>query len=144
MILIILAISSRGYSMISEAELQGQSSGFMSKITSDNPDFKQKITEYLNGVIKSNNSAIKLIDKFGLFIFDCKKNGVVIHKTRFYHYKDTFFIFILFRDRQEGEYTLFLEYEFSRSANTCTLMNIYFSLVFHEKKEEIENFFRYR
>ncbi len=145
LMIILLFSGTRGISAsISESELQGISSGFLSKLISDSPDYRQSITECMNGIIKGNNSAIKLIDKMGLFLYDSKKKGITVSRTRFYFNKGTFFILILFRDRQEGEYSLFLEYEYNSSGNLCSLKEIYFSLLFNEKKEEMENFFKFR
>ena len=131
-------------SEISEEELQRYSSGFLSKVIRDNPGFKLKIEEFLNGVVKGNNSGIKLIDKFGLFVYDSRKNGVRVSKTRFFYSKNIFLLFVVFKDKQEGEYTLFLEYKYNRRKKVCNLKDVYFSLVFNEKREDIENFFKYR
>ena len=51
---------------------------------------------------------------------------------------------LVFKDKNEGEYLLHLEYHYEDSNNVCILLDVYFSLVFGEKKEQIEKFFRYR
>ncbi len=141
--LLILA-GSNSYSAISEKELKKYGNSFLTKIIKDNPGYKRKIIKFMNGIIRSDNSGIKLIDKFALFIYDSKKNGIYVNKAKFLYDNDLFYLFIVFKDKEEGEYTLFLEYKFNRKNNICTLKDVYFSLVFNEKKENIENFFRYR
>jgi hypothetical protein len=130
---------------ISESELEKLSSSIMKKIVSDNENDRSAIREYLNGVVVGNNSGMKLINKLALFVLNSNRNGVKLHKTLFFQSKeDTFILLMVFNDEEKEEYLLHLEYSFEKRRKVCTLKDVYFSLVFGEKKEQVDNFFRFR
>lgn len=129
-----------------ESELEKLSSLIMNKIISDNKNDSPAIREYLNGVVVGNNSGMKLIDKLALFLFNSNREGVKLHKALFLRdrKKDEFMLFLVFSDKEKEEYLLHLHYSFERRKKVCVLKNVYFSLVFGEKKEQVDNYFRYR
>ncbi len=130
---------------IRESELEKLSSSIMKKIVNDNENDSPAIREYLNGVVVGKNSGMKLIDKLALFVFNSNKNGVKLRKTLFFqNRKDEFMLILVFSDEEKEEYLLHLEYSFEKRRKVCTLRDVYFSLVFGEKKVQVENFFRYR
>jgi hypothetical protein len=130
---------------IRESELEKMSSSILKKIISDNKDESPAIREYLNGVVVGNNSGMKLIDKLALFVLNSNKNGVKLHRTLFFqNRKESFMLLLVFNDEEQEEYLLHLTYSFEKRRKICTLKDIYFSLVFGEKKEQVDNFFRYR
>jgi hypothetical protein len=130
---------------IRESELEKMSSSILKKIISDNKDESPAIREYLNGVVVGNNSGMKLIDKLALFVLNSNKNGVKLHRTLFFqNRKESFMLLLVFNDEEQEENLLHLTYSFEKRRKICTLKDIYFSLVFGEKKEQVDNFFRYR
>jgi hypothetical protein len=129
---------------IKESELEKLSSSIMKKIVSGNENDSSAIREYLNGVVVGNNSGMKLIDKLALFVFNSKKNGVKLHKTLFFQNRNEFMLLLIFSDEEKEEYLLHLQYSFEKKRKVCTLKNVYFSLLFGEKKEQVDHFFRYR
>jgi hypothetical protein len=133
------------HARISERELRDYSSSFLSMIIRDNRSYKARITECLNGMIKNGNAGMRLLDKFGLFIYDSRKQGICLKKSRFFYNDGQFNLFLIFEDDYDGQlYTLYLEYEYRSKERLCILKDVYFSLVFDEKMKNIEKFFKYR
>jgi hypothetical protein len=130
---------------ISERELKHYSSHFLSRVIEDNREYERNIIECLSGVVKDNGAGMRLMDKFGLFLYESRKQGVVITKTRFFYHEHRFSLFIVFEDDYDGQlYTLYLEYAYNRKKRTCSLKDVYFSLVFDEEMKRIERFFKRR
>ncbi len=133
------------HARISERELSDYSSSFLSMLIRDNRSYKARITECLNGMIKNGNAGMRLLDKFGLFIYDSRKQGICLKKSRFFYNDGQFNLFLIFEDDYDGQlYTLYLEYEYRSKERLCILKDVYFSLVFDEKMKNIEKFFKYR
>lgn len=134
-----------GHAKISERELREYSSSFLSMVISDNRGYKERIIECLNGMIKNGTAGMRLLDKFGLFIYDSRKQGICLKRSRFFYNDGHFSLFLIFEDDYDGQlYTLYLEYEFRSAERRCILKDVYFSLVFDEKMKNIEKFFKYR
>ncbi len=130
---------------IKESELEKVSSSVLKKIVDDNNVYSSSVREYLNGVVVGNNTGMKLIDKLALFVMNSNKNGVTLRKTTFLPGRENeFMLLLVFSDEEKEEYLLHLEYSFEKQKKVCTLKGVYFSLVFGEKKEQVDNFFRYR
>ncbi len=130
---------------ISERELRNHSSLFLSRVIEDNREYERNIIECLSGVVKNGGAGIRLMDKFGLFLYESRKRGIAITKARFFYHENRFSLFIIFEDDYDGQlYTLYLEYEYNRQKRTCSLKDVYFSLVFDEEMKRIERFFKRR
>ncbi len=128
---------------ISEKKLNHYNSYFTNRMIKDNPEKKSIILQCLDSIVDSDNTGIRLIDKFGIFINDMKKNNIKIHRTRFLGSGNTYHFFITFRDTGDGQmYSLFLEYKFASNMKHCRLKDSCFSLVFKDKLEDIKHFFQ--
>jgi hypothetical protein len=133
------------HARISESELKNYSAEFLSMVIGDNRGYKSIITECLNGMIKNGSAGMRLLDKFGLFIYESRKEGICLKKARFFSADGQFSLFLIFEDDYDGQlYTLYLEYEYRRKEKICILKDVYFSLVFDEKMKKVEEFFKYR
>lgn len=127
---------------IKENNLQQYKAAFRAKVISDNPGKEQEITRCLEGMIREGGAGVRLIDKFGLFLYDSNSNNLVLDRVRFIR-DGSSSIFILFlKDRSDGQsYTLYLEYVFSASKGTYVLGEIYFSKVFENRADSVREFF---
>jgi len=133
------------YAKISAEELNRYSNAFIVKLKKDNKNYNAEINKYLKGMIKDGNAGIRLADKLGLFLYNCRSQQISVRKTRFFINNRTFYLFIVLQEVQdEQEYTLYLEYEYDEKGNSCLLKDIYFSMILKEKMNEIEKFFRVR
>lgn len=98
----------------------------------------------MKGLVLEGRMGIALLDKFGLFFSTMEKKGVDINRIRCYGRDDLFSLFFIMKDRTDDQlYTLFLEYEYGKGGR-CTLKDIYFSIVFEERMNEIRSFFETR
>lgn len=129
---------------ISEKTLAQYKSAFMARIVEDNPDYEGRIRTFMKGLVLEGRMGIALLDKFGLFFSTMEKKGVDINRIRCYGRDDLFSLFFIMKDRTDDQlYTLFLEYEYGKGGR-CTLKDIYFSIVFEERMNEIRSFFETR
>jgi hypothetical protein len=142
--LLVICCTAHTSAKISEKTLAQYKSAFMARAIEDNPDYESRIRRYLKGVVLDGRVGIALLDKFGLFLNNMEKKGVDIARIRFYGRDDLFCLFFTMKDRKDDQlYTLFLEYEYGKGGK-CTLRDIYFSIVFEERMNEIRSFFETR
>jgi len=133
---------SRTEAKMSEGELKEYCSAFLSRTINDNPEQEKRIRECLGSMIKRGGSGIRLLDRFGLFYYDCKKHGVRLNRVRFYSSGGVFAFFIVMDETKDAQiYNLFVEFEMDGSRGGCSLKEIYFSMVFEEKMKGIREFF---
>jgi hypothetical protein len=141
---IVICCTSPSSAKISEKNLSQFNSAFMARVIEDNPDYESRIRRFLKGSIMEGRMGIPLLDKFGLFLSNMEKKGVAINLIRFYSQDNLFCLFFVMKDRKDDQlYTMFLEYEYGKGGN-CTLRDIYFSIVFGERMNEIKAFFETR
>ena len=144
-LLTILILSLSGISDavdISEKRLRQYSSRFFSKLIKDNKKSESKIRECLNVVVSGRRSGIRLLDKFGMFLFKSAKQGICLNRAMFFYGSSFFCIFMVMEDDYDGQvYTLYIEYRYNSRSRSCALKDIYFSLVFEEKMKEIKKYF---
>ena len=127
---------------VGEGELSGYKSIFLKKIISGNPGREQEIRRCLDGVIRDGKSGVKLIDKFGLFLYDSKRNGLSLEKIKFIHDGRFYIFMIILKDNSDGGiYNLYLEYTYDSGRGSFRLSDIYFSMVFGEKIKSVSEFF---
>ena len=69
---------------VGEGELSGYKSMFLKKIIANNPDRESEIRKCLDGLIKDGSSGVRLIDKFGLFLYDSRKNGLSLERIKYF------------------------------------------------------------
>ena len=127
---------------IKENNLQQYKTAFRTKVVSDNPGKEQEINRSLEGMIREGGAGVRLIDKFGLFLYDSSSNNLVLDRVKFI--KDgRSSIFVLFlRDEADGQtYSLYLEYVFNAGNGTFILGEIYFSKVFEDRVDSVREFF---
>ena len=129
---------------ITEKTLSQHRTTFLDRVIEDNPDYESRIRMVMKGVILEGRKGISLLDKFGLFLGNMEKKGIDISMIRFYGREDRFCLFFVMKDRKDDQpYTMFLEYDFGPGGK-CALRNIYFSIVFEERMNEIKAFFETR
>jgi len=129
-----------GYPQISEGAMAGYSGAVLSKIVNENPDAGAKIRLCLSGLLKDGASGMRLIDKLGLFLYDSKKHGMSLEKSRFYSRDSLFSLHLVMKDKNDSQqYSLYLEYDYN--GGQCVLKDAYFSMVFDEKLKQIKRFF---
>ncbi|MFC1670713.1 hypothetical protein ACFL20_09995 [Spirochaetota bacterium] len=144
-VLAVMLFQGLSFAKISEKELKRYNSTFLNIILDGNKSNKSQIRRLLNGVVKNEDGGIRIIDKFGLFMYDCQKNSIVLKKAKFFHSDSVYHFFLILEDINDKQlYTLYLEYGYDYQKRSYHLMDIYFSLVFNEKMKEIEKFFKYR
>lgn len=129
---------------ISEKSLAQYKSAFLGRVIEDNPDYESRIRRFMKGMIMEGRMGISLLDKFGLFLSNMEKKEVSINRIRFYSQDDQFSLFFVMKDQKDDQlYTMFLEYEYGKGGN-CILKEIYFSIVFEERMNDIKGFFETR
>lgn len=129
---------------LSEKALAHHKSALLSSVIDDNPEREADIRAFFNGMVLEGNMGIRLLDKFGIFMSNMEKKGIEIQRTRFFRQEDMYTLFLVMKDgKDEQLYTLFLEYEYGGKGR-CVLKNIYFSIVFEERMNEIRSFFKAR
>ncbi len=142
--LLLVCCVSLSSAKISEKSLEQFKSAFLGRVIEDNPDYESKIRRFMKGTIMEGRMGISLLDKFGLFLSNMEKKEVTVNRIRFYSQDDLFCLFLIMKDQKDGQlYTLFLEYEYGKGGN-CTLKEIYFSIVFEERMNDIKKFFETR
>lgn len=139
----ILLVSAMAYSAdIKEKQLQQYKSAFMTKVLADNPGKEQEITRCLEGMIREGGAGVRLIDKFGLFLYDSSSNSLALDRVKFIRDGGSSIFIVFLRDEADGRsYSLYLEYVFNPSRGTYTLGEICFSKVFEERVDSVRDFF---
>lgn len=129
---------------LSEKGLAQHKAAILSRVIDDNPEQDADIRTLFNGTVMEGNMGIRLLDKFGIFMSNMEKKGIEIRSTRFYRKDDVFTLFFVMKDGKDDQlYNLFLEYGYGRKGR-CVLKDIYFSIVFEERMNEIRSFFEAR
>ncbi len=127
---------------LKENELDWYKNKFREKVLNDNPGRESEIRKSLEGMVKVGGAGVKLIDKFGLFLYDSRRNNLVLEKVKFFRDGSSSIFIISLRDESDEQlYSLFLEYVYSSSRGTFSLGEIYFSKVFEEKMTSVREFF---
>ena len=127
---------------VGEGELSGYKSLFLKKIISENPDRETEIRRCLEGLIKDGSSGVRLIDKFGLFLYDSRNNNLSLEKIKYIRDGNLYIFLITLKDNQDGGlYNLFLEYSYESGRGAYRLTDISFSMVFAEKIKSVSEFF---
>jgi hypothetical protein len=130
---------------ISESKLRMYRNAVLSRIIEDNPDREMRIRELMDGTVSHGKSRIRLLDKFALFYADMVRRGISMAKARYAEEGALRVLFFVFDDdRDDQQYTLYLEYTFNRSGRQCVLKDIYFSVVFAERMKELKKYFMTR
>lgn len=127
---------------IGEGELSSYKSQFLKKIISNNPEKESEIRRCLDGIIKDGSSGVRIIDKFGLFLYDSRNNGLAMEKIKYFHDGSANFFMITLKDNADGSlYNLFLEYTYESGRGAYRLSDISFSMVFADKMKSVSEFF---
>jgi hypothetical protein len=114
---IIIFISSALYGDITKRELDFWNSKFLSMIISDNPSQEEEIRKVLNSIIRYNKSGYRLLDRFGLFLYETNANNITIQRINFFSDKKKAIFYIIFKESSgESLYCLYLQYEKSGSS----------------------------
>jgi len=127
---------------IGEKELDIYRSAFIQKAIRDNPDREADIRSCLQGMIRQGGAGIRLMDKFGLFMYDSSSSGLLMERIRFIRDGKSSFFIIILKDRADSRmYSLFLEYIYSPADGSYSLGEIYFSGLFTERMNSVREFF---
>ena len=127
---------------VGEGELANYKSMFIKKILSNNPDRESEIRRCLDGIIRDRNSGVRLIDKFGLFLYDSSKNNLNLEKIKYFHDGQAYIFMITLKDNADGAlYNLFLEYIYEPGRGAFKLSDISFSTVFADRIKSVTEFF---
>jgi len=127
---------------VGEGELSNYKSLFIKKILSGSPERESEIRRCLDGIIRDRNSGVRLIDKFGLFLYDSSKNNLSLEKIKYFHDGQAYIFMITLRDNSDGAlYNLFLEYAYEPRRGAFRLSDISFSTVFADRIKSVTDFF---
>jgi hypothetical protein len=127
---------------VGEGELSVYKSLFLKKIISNNPDRESEIRKCMDGIIKDGSSGVRLIDKFGLFLYDSRNNGLSLEKIKYIRDGHLYVFMITLKDNADGGlYNLFLEYSNDAGRGSFKLTDISFSMVFADKIKSVTEFF---
>ena len=127
---------------VGEGELSSYKSLFLKKIISDNPDRESGIRRCMDGIIKDGSSGVRLIDKFGLFLYDSRKNNLNMERIKYFRDGNINFFMITLKDNADNSiYNLFLEYTYESGRGAFKLTDISFSMVFADKIKSVSEFF---
>lgn len=127
---------------IKEGQLEQYKSAFREKVISDNPGSEAEIKKCLNGMIKEGGAGVRLIDKFGLFLYDSSRGSILLERVRFISDGTKAIFIVILKDGEDGQaYSLYLEYIYNSSKGTYTLGDIYFSRIFEERMDSVREFF---
>ena len=131
-----------GKGAISEKQLRKNNERMLHVITRDNPHHREAIGHLIRLNIGKKSSGARLIDRFGIFLQDCRDNSIDILRTWFYRSPDYFTIFIKMKDRRDDQhYLLYLYFHYNRRAQSCELKDISFGPDFEEKKTVLKRLF---
>lgn len=127
---------------IGEGELSNYKSVFLKKIIANNPEREQEIRRCMEGFIRDGRSGMRLIDKFGLFLYDSRKSNLTLDKIRYFHDGAAYIFMITLKDNADGAlYNLFLDYRYETGRGAYRLADISFSMVFAERMKSVTEFF---
>jgi|GEM_PF-670454 len=127
---------------ISEKQLKKNNERMLSVITRDNPHHREAIGHLIRLNIGKKSSGARLIDRFGIFLQDCRVNSIDIMRTWFYRSPEHFTIFLKMKDRSDNQhYLLYLYFHYNRRAQSCELRDISFGPDFEEKKTVLKRLF---
>jgi len=144
LVLVITCVVLASNAKLSEKDLAHYRSAIQSRVIDDNPEREEEIRTFFNGMVMEGNRGIRLLDKFGIFMSNMDKKEIEIQRTRFYRQESVYTLFFVMKDRKDSQlYTLFLEYEYGKKER-CVLKDVYFSIVFEERMNDIKSFFEAR
>lgn len=127
---------------IGEGELSSYKSQFLKKIISNNPDRESEIRRCMDGIIKDGSSGVRLIDKFGLFMYDSRRNNLDMERIKYFRDGNRYFFMVTLKDNADGSlYNLFLEYTYESGRGAYRLSDISFSMVYADKIKSVSEFF---
>jgi len=127
---------------IGEGELSGYKSLFLKKIISNNPDKESEIRKCMGGIIRDGSSGVRLLDKFGLFLYDSRRNGLALEKIKYFRDGHIYIFMITLKDNADSSlYNLFLEYSYDSGRSAFKLTDISFSMVFADRIKSVTEFF---
>jgi len=127
---------------VGEGELADYKSLFLKKIISNNPDRESEIRRCMDGIIKDGTSGVRIIDKFGLFLYDSRNNGLALEKIKYFRDGHNYIFMITMKDNADGGlYNLFLEYTYDSGRSAFKLSDISFAMVFSDKIKSVSEFF---
>jgi hypothetical protein len=127
---------------LGEGELSSYKSLFMKRIIAGNPGRESDIRRCMDGIIKDGSAGVRLIDKFGLFLYDSRRNGLALEKIKFLRDGHLYIFMITLKDNADGAlYNLFLEYSYDSGRGAYSLTDISFSMVFSDKIKSVSEFF---
>ncbi|MCL1864239.1 MAG: hypothetical protein FWF73_00310 [Spirochaetes bacterium] len=130
------------FAAIKESEISNYKAAFLRKILASNPNKETEIRRCMDGFIKNNNSGIRLIDKFALFLYDCDNKGLSVEKIKFYKDGNVNLFIITLKDKSDnGIYSLSLEYTYISAKGSFELSDISFSMIFPDKIKGAAQFF---
>ncbi len=103
------------------------------------------IAELMGGMLVSGDAGMSLSDRLGMFLYDTKRHGISLTGVRFFSRDEIYALFLIMQDDADKQlYNLYLEYALDRTRNRCLLREIYFSMVFEERMNDIKGFFESR
>lgn len=127
---------------IGEGELSGYKTQFLKKIISNNPEREPEIRRCMDGIIKDGSSGVRLIDKFGLFLYDSRRNNLDMERIKYFRDGNRYIFMITLKDNTDASlYNLFLEYTYESGRGAYKLTDISFSMVFADKIKSVSEFF---
>jgi len=127
---------------VREGELSNYKSQFIKQVIQNNPDRESEIRRCMDGVIREKYSGVKLIDKFGLFLYDSSKNNLTLDKIKYFRDGQAYIFMITLKDNADGAvYNLFLEYVYEPGRGSFKLADISFSMVFADRMKSVTEFF---
>ena len=130
------------YAGVKEKDLERYRNVFTAKILKDNPGREREIRAFLNGIVKKGGGGSVIADKFALFMYDSSVNRLTAEKINFFRYGNSTTLFIVLRDESDsGLYNLYLEYIYSKSGDSYSLGDIYFSMIFSDRIDSVRAFF---
>ena len=139
---LLLWISPLSGAEISEREFTENGLFFQAILTQDNPGMEENIRAHLYSSLASRGRGVRLIDRFGLFMYDCRRNSIDISRAKYYPEADAFSIFMVLTDRNDGQkYTCFMDFSYDSRRRISTVRDIYFSLVFTDRISTLRELF---
>ncbi len=136
-IMLMLLICVNAAADIGEGELSSYKSSFMKKVLSNNPGKDDEIRKTLSCLIKDGNSGVRLIDKFGLFLYDSRNSGLILEKIKYLRDGRTNVFIITLKDSSDSRlYSLYLEYSFD-GGSSLKLADISFSMIYSERIKSV-------
>ena len=125
-----------------EEVIKASNARFLKQIKADNSGYSQQISELFEYTLNARNSGARVLDRFGIFLNDCRNNNILLKKTFFHSDRRQFTVVLVLQDRSNlEEYILFTQYSHNSAQKTCKLIDIYFSLVFDAKMKSMRTLF---